>query len=72
MATDCKTKCACPSDATGPWDCIECPVHGERAAKECEAEHRAEMQAENAWLRAAEYDPEAEAFAAWEASRGLL
>ena len=31
----------------------------------------AEMYAENAWLRAAEYDPEAEGFDAWERSRGV-
>lgn len=32
----------------------------------------AEIAAENAWLRAAEYDPEAEAFERWEADRGVI
>ena len=33
-------------------------------------ENLAEIAAENAWLRAAEYDPEQEAFERWEASMG--
>lgn len=32
----------------------------ERSAEDIEAEHRAERYAENAWLRHAEYDPEAQ------------
>jgi hypothetical protein len=32
----------------------------------------AEIAAENAWLRQAEYDPEAEAFDAWERANGVV
>ena len=46
--------CTCPADAAGPWDCTECPAHGEAANIEVEAQAKAEMDAENGWLRAAE------------------
>jgi len=46
--------CECPDDASGPWDCTECPLHGEEMEKELAAMHQSEIDAENAWLRAAE------------------
>lgn len=65
--------CECPEDATGPHDCTECPVHGAYSLEECAAEQKAEIDAENAWLRAAEAPtPDDYAFEAWEASRGLI
>jgi len=49
--------CTCPEHAAGWWDCLDCPEHGAAANAAGDAEHAAEAQAENAWLRAAEYDP---------------
>jgi len=46
--------CNCPSDATGPWDCMDCPTCGEAASAAAQAEAEAEQRAENAWLHAAE------------------
>jgi len=46
--------CTCPELARGPWDCLDCSEHGQQAADECAAEQQAEIDAENAWLRAAE------------------
>lgn len=46
--------CTCPEDAAGPWDCVDCPLHGAEAAAEVEAQHKSETDAENGWLRAAE------------------
>jgi hypothetical protein len=48
------SSCECPSDASGPWDCCDCPVHGEEACAEMEAQYKSEMAAENAWLHHAE------------------
>jgi len=50
--------CTC-QDATNPWDdeALDCPVHAEAARRELETQAAAERAAENAWLRAAEYDP---------------
>lgn len=49
--------CTCPEQARGWWDCLDCPEHGADAAAAGDADCAAEMQAENAWLRYAEYDP---------------
>lgn len=49
--------CSCPPIPAGWWDCTECPLHGEEAAAAGDAETASEQYAENAWLRAAEYDP---------------
>lgn len=46
--------CTCPRDARGPWDCLDCPRHGELAAQDVEAQAKAEINAEYGWLRAAE------------------
>lgn len=46
--------CTCPEDAFWPWDCIDCPDHGETADAEAQAQQQAEIDAEYAWLRAAE------------------
>lgn len=58
-------ECTCPTEARGPWDCLDCPVHGAECEAELAAEQKAEIDAENAWLRAAEsgypgYDDERE------------
>lgn len=65
--------CECPQIATGPWDCLDCPIHGKAAHLECEQTQQSEIDAENAWLRYAEM-PTADdyAFEAWEAERGLI
>jgi hypothetical protein len=46
--------CDCADDARGWWDCVDCAVHGAEARAEGDAEHKSEMDAENAWLRHAE------------------
>lgn len=46
--------CTCPPDAAGPWDCLDCPVHGKAADAEVAAQAAAEQAAEEGWLRAAE------------------
>lgn len=51
---DSLAKCSCPANARGPWECLDCPVHGAEASADVEAEARSEQQAESAWLRAAE------------------
>jgi hypothetical protein len=54
--------CTCPADAAGPWDCLDCEVHGEADAKALDAMHASEIAAENAWLTHAEnagaFEPE--------------
>ena len=49
--------CTCPEYAPHPSYCTECPLHGLDATLACEAEATWEQQAEQAWLREAEYDP---------------
>jgi hypothetical protein len=62
--------CTCPFNVSGPWDCVDCARHGEAAQADMEAEAKAEMDAENAWLRHAEM-PTADdyAFEQWENQR---
>lgn len=62
--------CTCPPDATAAWDCLDCLLHGPAADAECAAQAKAEIDAENAWLVAAEA-PTADdlAFEQWEAAR---
>lgn len=62
--------CQCPEHPRGWWDCTDCPEHGEAASREGDAEHAAEMAAENAWLRHAEAPTNDDlGFEAWEAER---
>lgn len=65
--------CECPNEVSGPWDCYDCPVHGEDARLESEREQQAEIYAENAWLRYAEM-PTADdlAFEEYECRMGLV
>jgi hypothetical protein len=62
--------CDCPADAAGAWDCVDCPRHGADAHADLAEAQAAEIDAENAWLRAAEA-PTAEdyCFEAWERAR---
>lgn len=53
-------ECTCPLEASGPWDCTQCPAHGADAIEELNLMHQDEIAAENAWLYHAEntyYDP---------------
>jgi hypothetical protein len=65
--------CTCPETARGPWDCLDCPLHGAEAEEYLAAEQQAEIDAENAWLRAAEAPTNDDlAFEAYEARMGLI
>ena len=67
-----RATCECPHDASSPWDCTECPVHGAEAIEDCQQEQDAEMAAENAWCRAAEMGTDEDAaFERYEHEMGL-
>lgn len=66
-------ECTCPLEARGPEDCTECPAHDDAAQEELRLEHQSEIDAENAWLRAAEAPtPEDLAFERYEHDMGLF
>lgn len=46
--------CDCPDGVDYPWDCANCPLHGQDALAECDAIQQSEIAAENGWLVAAE------------------
>lgn len=64
--------CECPDNAQ-VWHCVDCPIHGKDAEAELEAQHAAEIWAENAWLRAAEAPTNEDyAFEQYESRMGLI
>ena len=68
------SECTCPPYCPQVWDADpDCPAHGEEIRLSMEREQQAEIDAENAWLRAAEAPTNDDyAFEMWEAERGLI